>query len=87
MRLARKTKKHCATKVNSPLLRAIVQRCVKYCIPELQGDCGNQKKLIGDLNRLPMKIELKIEQWKWLVRSNAINERKQSYSQLAANNS
>ncbi len=61
-----------------PLLKKLQDRCVKYCIMDSKGTGEHQAKLMEDLNRISRRVERKILDWKWLVRSNAHAERKSS---------
>jgi hypothetical protein len=67
----------------TPLLREIENRCVTYCESDKAGEVAGQHKLMGDLNRLSRRIEGNIRTWKWLLRSDAKNERKQAADALA----
>ena len=66
-----------------PLLAEAEKRCIKYCHSDISGRVENQKNLINDLNNISQRVESKIKNWKWLLRSEATNERKESRYQLA----
>jgi hypothetical protein len=66
-----------------PLLEQIELRCIKYCQSDAAGTVENQGKLIGDLNRLSQRVEGQIKGWKWLLRSDAHNERTKSKADYA----
>ena len=65
-----------------PLLERLEQRCAKYCEPEFSGACEYQLQLLGDLDRLSREIEVRVRQWDWLLRSDALNERSSAYARL-----
>jgi HNH/ENDO VII superfamily nuclease len=67
-----------------PLLEELETRSTGYCKPELTGECEFQKRLLEDLQRLSRKIEGRIKSWQWLLRSDAVNERKEAYDRLEA---
>jgi hypothetical protein len=67
-----------------PLLAELEVQCVKYCHSDLNGTGDRQERLVADLNRLSMRTERMIRSWKWLLRSDAISERKQSSARYAS---
>ena len=58
-----------------PLLRDLEVRCRTYCHGDFDGDVSVQKTLVDDIDRLSVRAELQIKAWKWLLRSDAAQER------------
>lgn len=67
----------------SPLLRELEKMCIAYCEVDVFGETDSQRKLMEDLNQISRHIEAQIKAWKWLLRKDALSERKQSYEMLA----
>jgi hypothetical protein len=70
-----------------PLLREIEDRCVKYCQADLVGESVRQLSVVDDLDRLSERAERQLKNWRWLLRTNALAERIESRSRLAARKS
>lgn len=68
----------------SPLLKRIEDNCVKYCIADLDCDTTPQKELSADLERLSARTLVQVRAWRWLLRSDALNERQESRQKLAS---
>jgi hypothetical protein len=67
-----------------PLMSDLEVQCLTYCNADFNGDKTSQIKLIKELNKLSEKCEKRIKTWTWLLRSNALDERKKSKSDYAA---
>ncbi len=61
-----------------PLLANLENKCIKYCEMDVDGEVEHQKQLIKNLNLLSARIERKIKDWKWFLRSKALAERVRS---------
>lgn len=71
-----------------PLLSDLEARCVKYCHGDFDGDKSVQQTLVEDIDRLSKRAEQQIKSWKWLLRSDAVQERVDSratYAKRVAN--
>lgn len=58
-----------------PLLIALEERCIQYCHSDFDGDMTSQKTLVDGIDRLSRRTELQILAWRWLLRSDAAQER------------
>jgi A nuclease family of the HNH/ENDO VII superfamily with conserved AHH len=71
-----------------PLLGDLEARSRTYCHADFDGDMVVQKGLVGDIDRLSKRTEGQIKSWKWLLRSDATQERsdsKAAYAKRLAN--
>lgn len=61
-----------------PLLANLERKSLEYCETDQDGTIERQAMLIDNLNRISDRIKLKIKSWTWLLRKDALVERKQS---------
>ena len=65
-----------------PLLKKLEQKSKSLCDDDKKGTGESQKELINRLNRTSQLIEQRIKDWKYLLRSDALNEKKLSEERL-----
>lgn len=61
-----------------PLLANMERKSLEYCKMDSDGDGESQAMLMDELNKLSQFIELRVKNWMWLLRKNALKERVQS---------
>jgi A nuclease family of the HNH/ENDO VII superfamily with conserved AHH len=67
-----------------PLLADLEVRSLNYCVADSSGDATPQLALVGAIDRLSLRTEGQLRNWKWLLRSDAVQERVQSKARLKA---